>query len=97
MDSYSNTPGNTSLQCKKFQAQASLVFAAFKKNPCTMLMVSFYPHIFRANICRLIAVWEKEGSIQLIRSGTCPISKHETGYYTTDRSLFQKKGGEDGL
>ena len=94
MDSYSNTPGNTSWQGKKFKAQASLVFAAFKRKPCTMLMAAFDTGIFRANICRLISEWEKDGRIQLIRKGTCPISRYKAGYYSTDRSLFNEEGGQ---
>jgi len=93
MEGYLNTPGNTSWQGKKFEAQARLVFAAFKKKPCTMLMASFETGIFRANICRFIAEWEKEGLIQIIRKDTCPISRHRAGYYTTDSSLFNKERG----
>ena len=64
------------------------VFAAFKRKPSTMLMVSIETGIFRANICRYIAEWQKQGKIQLVKKGDCPISKHRAGFYTNIPELF---------
>lgn len=71
-----------------FQAQMKRVFAAFYRQPKTMLMVSIETGILRANICRYVAEWEKENSIKVVRKGICPISKHRAGFYTTNPHLF---------
>lgn len=73
---------------KHFQAQMQRVFAAFYKQPKTMLMVSIETDILRANICRYVAKWEKQNCIRIVRKGICPISKHRAGFYTTNPELF---------
>lgn len=73
---------------KHFEVQMKRVFAAFKRKPSTMLMVSIETGILRANICRYIAKWQKQGSIHLLKQGLCKVSKHRAGYYTTDTNLF---------
>lgn len=73
---------------KQFKAQIERVFEAFKRNPSTMLMVSIETGILRANICRYIAIWQKQGNIHLLRQGLCKVSKHRAGYYTTDTNYF---------
>ncbi len=92
MQTHNNTP-ETYLhieQCKdkRFEAQMKRVFAVFKRNPSTMLMVSTETGILRANICRYVAKWQKQGKINLINKGICKISKHNAGYYTTNKNLF---------
>jgi hypothetical protein len=72
----------------QFQAQMERVFAAFKRQPSTMLMVSVETGILRANICRYVAKWKKSNSIHLFKQGLCKVSKHRAGYYTTDTNLF---------
>ncbi|WP_226998289.1 hypothetical protein [Aquirufa nivalisilvae] len=64
------------------------VFTAFKHKPSTMLMVSIETGILRANICRYVAEWQKQGRIHLFQQGLCKVSKHRAGYYTTDTNLF---------
>lgn len=71
-----------------FQAQIKRVFAAFYRQPKTMLMVSIETGILRANICRYVAEWEKQNCIRIVRKGICPISKHRAGFYTTNPELF---------
>ena len=73
---------------KHFQAQMKKVFEAFYSQPKTMLMVSIETGILRANICRYVAKWQKQGSIHLLKQGLCKVSKHRAGYYTTDTNLF---------
>jgi len=73
---------------KHFQAQMQRVFAAFYKQPKTMLMVSIETDILRANICRYVAAWEKQNCIRIVRKSICPISKHRAGFYTTNPELF---------
>lgn len=77
-------------QDKKFIAQMDRVFTAFKEQPATMLMVSKKTGILRANICRYVAKWEKQGRIAEVKQGLCKITKFPAGYYTTDPSLFPK-------
>jgi len=89
-----NTPDNSlhKGQCedRHFEVQMTRVFAAFKRKPSTMLMVSIETGILRANICRYVAEWQRRGSIQLFKQGHCEVSKHRAGYYTTDTNLFIK-------
>ncbi len=87
-----NTPSNTlhkrQGKDKHFEVQMKQVFAAFKRKPSTMLMVSIETGILRANICRYVAKWQKSNSIHLLKQGLCKVSKHRAGYYTTDTNLF---------
>jgi hypothetical protein len=89
-----NTPSNSlnkiQIKDKHFEAQMKRVFAAFKCRPSTMLMVSIETGILRANICRYVAEWKKQGSILLLKQGLCKVSKHRAGYYTTDTNLFNQ-------
>lgn len=87
-----NTPSNSlhnrQGKDKHFEVQMKRVFAAFKRKPSTMLMVSIETGILRANICRYVAKWQKINSIHLLKQGLCKVSKHRAGYYTTDTNLF---------
>jgi hypothetical protein len=87
-----NTPSNSlhkrQSKYKHFEVQMKRVFAAFKRKPSTMLMVSIETGILRANICRYVAKWQKSNSIHLLKQGLCKVSKHRAGYYTTDTNLF---------
>ena len=87
-----NTPSNflhnRQSKDKHFEVQMKRVFAAFKRKPSTMLMVSFETGILRANICRYVAKWQKSNSIHLLKQGLCKVSKHRAKYYTTDTNLF---------
>jgi len=87
-----NTPSNSlhkrQGKDKHFEVQMKRVFAAFKRKPSTMLMVSIETGILRAIICRYVAKWQKQGSIHLLKQGLCKVSKHRAGYYTTDTNLF---------
>jgi hypothetical protein len=87
-----NTPSNSlhkrQGKDKHFEVQMKRVFAAFKRKPSTMLMVSIETGILRANICRYVAKWQKSNSIHLLKQGLCKVSKHRAGYYTTDTNLF---------
>ena len=87
-----NTPSNSlhkrQGKDKHFEVQMKRVFAAFKRKPSTMLMVSIETGILRANICRYVAKWQKSNSIHLLKQELCKVSKHRAGYYTTDTNLF---------
>ena len=87
-----NTPSNSlhnrQGKDKHFEAQMKRVFAAFKRKPSTMLMVSIETGILRANICRYVAKWPKSNSIHLLKQGLCNVSKHRAGYYSTNTNLF---------
>ena len=87
-----NTPSNSlhkkQGKYKHFEVQMKRVFAAFKRKPSTMLMVSIETGILRANICRYVAKWQKSNSIHLLKQGLCKVSKHRAGYYNTDPNLF---------
>lgn len=73
---------------RHFQAQMKRVFTAFYSHPKTMLMVSIETGIYRANICRYVAKWEKQSRIRVIKKGLCPITRHRAGFYTTNPELF---------
>jgi hypothetical protein len=72
----------------QFQAQMQKVFAAFYKQPKTMLMVSIETGILRANICRYVSQLKKDNRIRIVRKGICPITKYRAGFYTTNPELF---------
>ncbi len=67
-----------------FQVQMEVVFQAFQ-SPSTMLMIAHETGIERANICRYVATWEKQGLIHFVGLGVCTISKHRAGFYNTDK------------
>jgi hypothetical protein len=73
---------------KRFEAQMKRVFAAFRHKPSTMLMVSVETGILRANICRYVAEWKRQGRIHEAYQGLCSVSKHRAVYYTTDPNLL---------
>lgn len=73
---------------KKISGQMTKVFNAFSTQPKTMKMVSIQTGIDRANICRYVAEWKEQNSIQEVRKGLCRITKHRAGYLTTDPTLF---------
>lgn len=87
-----NTPGKSShkrhREDKHFEGQMKQALAAFKRKPSTMLMVSVETGILRANLCRYVAEWRKQGKIHLLKQGLCEVSKHRAGYYTVDTNLF---------
>lgn len=73
---------------KKISGQKTKVFNAFSTQSKTMLMVSVETGVLRANICRYVAEWKEQNSIQEVRKGLCRITKHRAGYLTTDPTLF---------
>jgi len=73
---------------KKISGQMTKVFNAFSTQPKTMKMVSIQTGIDRANICRYVAEWKEQNSIQEVRKGLCRITKHRAAYLTTDPTLF---------
>jgi hypothetical protein len=86
-----NSPSNfRGLQAKDkhFQGQVKRVFKALYSQPKTMLMVSIEIGVLRANICRYVAKWKKQGSIKVVKKGFCHISKHRAEFYTTNPELF---------
>lgn len=72
----------------QFLAQMKVVFAAFSKEPKTMLMVSVETGILRANICRYVAKWKRAYRIAVVKEDFCPLSKHRAGFYLTAPDLF---------
>ena len=73
---------------KKIHNQVRKVTIAFSGVPKTMLQVSIETGIFRANLCRYVAVMKKQETIFLVNKGICPISNHRAGFYTTDLNLL---------
>lgn len=74
---------------KEFKQQMKVVFEAFNKQPATMLMISRLTGIYRANICRYVAKYRKQGKIFLVYKGICPVSKHKASFLTTNPELVQ--------
>ncbi len=89
MESKLNNPTNKRQgKDKKISRQMTKVFNAFSTQPKTMKMVSIQTGIDRANICRYVAEWKEQNSIQEVRKGLCRITKHRAAYLTTDPTLF---------
>jgi len=68
------------MEDKDFGQQEQEAFLAFD-SPKTMLQVSVETGILRANHCRYLARWKKDGLVILDHFGLCPISKHRAGFY----------------
>lgn len=62
--------------------------AAFFKNPATMRMIEIQTGILRPSICRYVRTLRKSGSIEIVRIGYCPDTKHLAGFYSTNPALF---------
>jgi hypothetical protein len=75
---------------KKFEAQMKVVYKEFERKPATMLQVSLKHGILRANICRYVAIWKKQGKIAIAKKTYCPITRHLAGHYTTNPKFFPK-------
>jgi hypothetical protein len=73
-----------------FFNQCKIVYQSFMKSPKTMMQVSIETGILRANICRYVDKMKKEGQIQVVRKGLCPITHCRAGFYSTDKALFTK-------
>lgn len=74
-----------------YTGQMKRVYKSFSERPKTMLEVAIETNILRANLCRYVAEWKKENSIELIKFGICPISKHRAGYYYTGKEVQNGK------
>lgn len=70
-----------------YTGQMKRVYKSFSERPKTMLQVATETNILRANICRYVAEWKKENSIELIKFGICPISKHRAGFYYAGKEV----------
>jgi len=65
--------------------QLKIIFVAFFKSPKTMRMVAVETGIDRGSVCWHVGELLENRSIQLVKTGKCPISKHsKVGFYTTD-------------
>lgn len=65
------------------KVQTEKTFTAFHGKPKTMMAVSVETGILRPNICRYISKFERHGKIVKVKEGTCPITKHKAGFYST--------------
>jgi hypothetical protein len=71
--------------------QILIVFKAFAtETPKTMLQVSIETNILRANICRYKRMFEKNNTLQVVKKGICPISKHRACFLSTNKDLVKK-------
>jgi DNA-binding transcriptional regulator LsrR (DeoR family) len=71
------------------RAQKIRVYKALLIEPMTMLEISNYTNIYRANICRYISEMEETGIVCLVTKRKCTISGHPfVGEYTADKGLF---------
>jgi len=73
----------------EFKQQLKVVFEAFNKRPATMLMISKLTGIYRANICRYVAKYRKQGNLFIVYKGICPVSKHHANFLTTNPELVK--------
>jgi hypothetical protein len=71
---------------KGFQSQKQIVFEALYGQPKTMLMAALETGILRANICRYVAEFRKDGKIRLTHYGLCKVTKHRAGIIPPTRS-----------
>lgn len=69
-------------------SQAKRAFAAFSRQPATMLMIAHETGIERANICRIVADWRKAGMVYPVKRALCKVSKCPAQYLTTNPDFF---------
>jgi len=62
-----------------------------------MLMCARRSGIERANICRAVAEFMENKTIVLVRRGTCKISRHSAGYYSTNLKAYPLPVGDTQL
>ena len=100
MNSNTRTETHEVMEQQKKEVQMERVFKAFKSKPKTMLMVESETGIMRSNITRYVAEWRKRNKIAEVKRATCPVSKHEAAFLSTDpkhihpdpqTSVFPKK------
>lgn len=80
------------MERETFENQLKRTFEAFRSEPKTMLMVEVETGIMRSNITRYVAWLRKRNNIATVKKGTCPISKHQAAFLTTDPALIPKPG-----
>lgn len=94
MNVFNQTSANVSLgkrhsEGTQSDSQMKRVFESFYSQPKTMLMVEEETGIRRPNVCRYVAKWKKSSSIEIVKFGICPISRHSrVQYLTTNPALF---------
>ena len=66
-----------------FVRQFQIVFQAFSEKPKTMMMVEVETGIMRSNITRFVARMKRCGTITLVKTDLCPITKCNAGFYQT--------------
>lgn len=72
----------------EFLSQYQIIYQCFL-SPMTMLDASLETGIFRANICRYVAVMRSKGIIQIIRKDYDQHTKFKAAYYTTNKRFFK--------
>lgn len=71
--------------------QIKKTFRAFREKPKTMLQVSNETGILRSNICRYVAEFRKRKQIAEVKKDTCPITKHQATFFSTDPEYFPEE------
>ena len=94
MNNHYNTPSvslngnNKDTKINQLQKVYSTLFV----RPMTMLEVAQLTGIERANVCRYVAELRKQNSVEVVRFGICPITKHSrVQFLTTNPELFPQK------
>ncbi|UCS94842.1 hypothetical protein KZP23_07485 [Echinicola marina] len=73
----------------KWYKQEIEVFNRFFGVPQSMLQVALQTDVLRANICRYVDKWLKEGKVKRVYKGICPITKRKVGKYSTDPKYWE--------
>lgn len=79
------------MDTQTYNSQIKRVFKAFKERPKTMLEVSTETGILRGNICYFVRDLRKQKKIVTVKKETCPISKHQAQFLSTDERYFPEE------
>ena len=72
--------------------QLQKVYSTLFMRPMTRLEVAQLTGIERANVCRYVAELRKQNSVEVVRFGICPITKHSrVQFLTTNPESFPQK------
>ena len=73
-----------------FVNQFQTVYHCFLEKPKTTLMVALETGVLRNCITWYVAEMEEKGLIQVIQKGFDPFTGFKAGFYSTNKSLFDK-------
>lgn len=79
----------TERDIQRWESQAKKIFDAFNE-PRTMAQVAQITGIERANVCRRVADFKRDGTIKVICIDKDPLTKFRAQYFSTNPAYWPK-------